>query len=61
MGLDYYTRDNIAKRQSENKNISMVATDEEKRLYASVDAKNSNANTKESQNALETNDDNGQN
>lgn len=61
LGLDYYTRDNIVKRLSENKNISMVATDEEKRLYASVDAKNSNANTKESQNALETNDDNGQN
>ena len=59
--LDYYTRDNIAKRKSEEKNVSMVATDEEKRLYLSVDGKDSNANMQEPPNALETNEDTGQN
>ena len=60
-GLDYYTRDNIAKRKAEDKNVSMVATEEEKRLYVSVDAKNNDTKTQEPQNALEANDDNNQN
>ena len=41
-GLDYYTRDNIAKRDKENKMKDLKDTDEEGRLYVSVDGKDSN-------------------
>ena len=61
LGLDYYSRDNIAKRKAEDKNVSMVATEDEKRLYLSVDSKNNDTSTTEPQNALEENDNNNQN
>ena len=44
-GLDYYTRDNIAKREKENKNKEVAQPDERERLYLSVDGKDSNANS----------------
>ena len=46
-GLDYYTRDNIALRQKADKMKDLKDTDEEGRLYVSVDGKDSTANANE--------------
>ena len=44
LGLDYYTRDNIAKREKEAKEGGGAQPNENERLYLSVDGKDSTAN-----------------
>jgi drug/metabolite transporter (DMT)-like permease len=61
MGLDYYTRDNIALRQKQDKMKDLKDTDEEGRLYVSVDGKDSTANEKEQNNPVTENEGNEQN
>ena len=60
-GLDYYTRDNIALRQKADKMKDLKDTDEEGRLYVSVDGKDSTANEKEQNNPVTENEGNEQN
>ena len=57
-GLDYYTRDNIAKRKEEENKLGKIGIDEdeEKKLSESKDANDTNGNTPKNEN--EKNDDN---
>ena len=55
-GLDYYTRDNIAKRENEKRLKNLDDKEQEERLYVSVDGKDSTANNDEPNNPLSENE-----